>query len=43
MTKFGPGGKMLPNGKWAKPASFLSPDDDIREEIKKQRLNPKPT
>jgi len=39
MTKFGPGCKMLPNGKWAKPSSFLSPEDDIREEIKRQRLN----
>lgn len=43
MTKFGPVGKMLPNGKREKPASFLSPDDDIREEIKRQRLNPKST
>ena len=37
MTKFGPGGKMLPSGKWSKCSSFVPPDDDILAEIKKQR------
>lgn len=33
MTKFGSGGKMLPNGKWQKPANFVPPDEDIRTRI----------
>ena len=37
MTKFGDGGHVNEIGKWVKPKNFISPDDDIREEIKRQR------
>ena len=44
MTKFGPGGYMNEIGKWVKPSTgFIVPDDDIREEIKRQRLYLKST
>lgn len=33
MTKFGPGGNMLPNGKWQKPPNFVPPDEDIRQRL----------
>lgn len=39
MTKFGPGGYMRSDGKWCKPPNFVAPDDDIRKEIKRQRLS----
>lgn len=37
MTKFGPGGYKNEIGKWCKPPDFKHPDDDIREEIARQR------
>jgi predicted HAD superfamily Cof-like phosphohydrolase len=37
MKKFGPGGYVNDIGKWVKPSDFVSPDDDIRDEIKRQR------
>jgi predicted HAD superfamily Cof-like phosphohydrolase len=38
MRKFGSGGyKRESDGKWMKPPDFKHPDDDIREEIQKQR------
>ena len=37
MTKFSDGGYMREDGKWCKPPNFVPPDDEIREEIKKQR------
>lgn len=39
MKKFGPGGHVNEIGKWVKPSNFVSPDDDIRSEIKNQREN----
>ena len=37
MTKFGPGGYKREDGKWCKPPDFIHPDDEIREEILRQR------
>lgn len=37
MKKFGKGGYKRADGKWCKPKDFKPPDDDIREEIAKQR------
>jgi len=42
MEKFGPGGrKRERDGKWLKPPDFQHPDDDIREEIRRQRAEQK--
>jgi hypothetical protein len=38
MTKFGPGGYKNEIGKWCKPKDFVPPDDQIRQEIKNQRM-----
>lgn len=37
MTKFGSNGYRDADGKWVKPTDFKAPDDDIREEIARQR------
>jgi len=37
MRKFSGDGHLLPCGKWQKPSDFVPPDQDIRDEIRRQR------
>ena len=40
MTKFGKGGKMRTDGKWIKPANFVSPDAEIEKTINNYNNTP---